>query len=198
MPKVPWCLNSWKSRLITKTSLNLKPRNPSLSHNKTKVNLQPDSNPQKTPLPRVLNLIFPPTRTSNSHATVMPSLLKCAMSPKLMLSNSTIKMEAAMLLKPILIPSWVGAVGKFKAKLGLPSLPLKLVSQLSTMGITSRILRKTSIACSSRCSPKRWGDSDPTSEVRIGRRHARSRKQYRSSLKISSHSISSIIWMGLS
>jgi len=123
----------------------------------------------------------------------MPSLLKCAMSPKQMLSNSTIKMEVAMLLKPILIPSWVGAVGKFKAKLGLPSLPLKLVSRLSTMGITSRILRKTSIACSSRCSPKRWGDLDPTSEVRIGRRHARNRKQYRSSLKISRHSISSTI-----
>ena len=60
--------------------------------------------------------------------------------------------------KLILIPSWEEAAGKCKARLDLHSRQLKLDSRLSTMEITSLILRRNLIACSSRCCPRRWVD----------------------------------------
>ena len=152
MLKGLWCLNLWKSKLTIKTSLNLNLRKLSLFPLKTKVNLQLDSYPPKTPLPRVLSPTFLPTPINSYPAIVMPSHLKCAMSPKPMLSNNTIKMES----KPTQIPSWEVVEGKCRARLGLHSLLLKLGSLLSTMGITSLILRRTLIVCNSRCNPRRW------------------------------------------
>ena len=153
MLKDLWCLNSWKSKWRIKTNPNLKLRNLSLFPLKTKLNLQPDSYLLKTPQQRVLNPTFQPTPISSCPVTVMQSLLKCAMSLKLMLSNSTIKR-----VKLILIPSWEEVAGKCKARLDLHSRQLKLDSRLSTMEITSLILRRNLIACSSRCSPRRWVD----------------------------------------